>query len=83
MDGEEGEDAFTPGDTMFWRKPEAPPKPLRKVTKTLTGFIIPEHLKVLLTFNDSSTSQDRSIDMWETRRGGSSVKCTITVEVEE
>jgi len=31
---------FVPGTTMFWRKPEAPPKPKRKVTHTEHGGII-------------------------------------------
>jgi hypothetical protein len=73
-----------PGRNIFWTKPEAPPRPKRKVTKTFKGWMTNtgvgqlESVGELMGLNNTR----RAVFLWEEKENAPH-KCTITVEVEE
>lgn len=67
--------AWTPGISVFWRKPEAPPKPRRKVTKTFTRWVDQGNL--------CSLNGNRAATLHMSKGCHSDIPATITVEVEE
>lgn len=73
-----------PGLEVFWTKPEAPPKPKRKVTKTFTGWLRDDTVETLKGKGLPMCGDTlRTIEMWETYATASPNKVTITVEVDE
>lgn len=77
--------SMKPGFDVWWRKPEAPPKPKRKVTKTFTGWMTGSGVENLEGRGENlgiGAGVRRTVYMWEENKGAK-YKTTITVEVEE
>lgn len=76
---------FTPGVNVFWTKPEGPPKPRRKVTKTFTGWMSTsgiENIEGAGVDLGSGAGVRRTAYLWAEPHGAKH-KATLTVEVEE
>jgi hypothetical protein len=83
VDGKMAAIWLIPGHNVFHRKPDAPPKPKRKVVKTFKGFVTDTSVDSLDRPDDLLGDKRATVCLWWGTKNGSTFPATITIEVEE